>query len=240
MHRLITLLADSGDSKSAENRMSDANLACRKLAVSHPVLLLRCSSLHSCYLIILRTTLTLVHHTTHYAQKNLRVNEMLGHRSSVRGLKRTKRPTQAGRSPSRHLPMIAALLHGRIHLNFQEFRQQNHLTFFSDVLAILELLQPLVFHPDHQRALQDSLLSFIQVLQVGQNIVCRVLSLLRFRLGSFFLIRGESLIKLFVCEDAFEHALNRKNCGEYFRNAELRAYSTCCYTSDSSGSYDSR
>ncbi|KAK1162914.1 hypothetical protein AOXY_G17905 [Acipenser oxyrinchus oxyrinchus] len=105
VHRLITLLADTGDSKSAENRMSDANMACRKLAVAHPVLLLR------------------------------------------------------------HLPMIAALLHGRIHLNFQEFRQQNHLSFFTHVLAILELLHPLVFQSEHQRALQDSLLSFIQVLQ---------------------------------------------------------------------------
>ncbi|XP_043089819.1 integrator complex subunit 1 [Puntigrus tetrazona] len=105
VHRLIALLADTGDSKSAESRASDASLACRKLAVSHPVLLLR------------------------------------------------------------HLPMIAALLHGRIHLNLQEIRQQNHLTFFSDVLVVLELLQPLVFHSDHQRALQDCLLSFIKVLQ---------------------------------------------------------------------------
>uniref|UniRef100_A0A671SM89 Integrator complex subunit 1-like n=1 Tax=Sinocyclocheilus anshuiensis TaxID=1608454 RepID=A0A671SM89_9TELE len=105
VHRLLTLLADTGDSKSAENRASDASLACRKLAVSHPVLLLR------------------------------------------------------------HLPMIAALLHGRIHLNLREIRQQNHLTFFSDVLVVLELLQPLVFHSDHQRALQDCLLSFIKVLQ---------------------------------------------------------------------------
>lgn len=66
----------------------------------------------------------------------------------------------------RHLPMVAALLHGRINLNLQEFRQQHHLKFFSDVLAILELLQPRVFHSDHQRALQDCLLSFIKVLQV--------------------------------------------------------------------------
>ncbi|TSS23714.1 Integrator complex subunit 1 [Bagarius yarrelli] len=105
VHRLITLMADSGDSKSAESRVSDATLACRRLAVSHPVLLLR------------------------------------------------------------QLPMIAALLHGRIHLNLQEFRQQHHLTFFSDVLAILELLQPRIFHSDHQRVLQDCLLSFIKVLQ---------------------------------------------------------------------------
>lgn len=41
VHRLVTLLADVGESKSAESRASDANLACRKLAVSHPVLLLR-------------------------------------------------------------------------------------------------------------------------------------------------------------------------------------------------------
>lgn len=65
--------------------------------------------------------------------------------------------------------MIAGLLHGRIHLNMQEFRQQNHMTFFSNVLAILELLQPLVFHSDHQGALQDCLLSFMRVLQVGSS-----------------------------------------------------------------------
>ncbi|XP_039629898.1 integrator complex subunit 1 [Polypterus senegalus] len=105
VHRLFTLLADTGDSKSAENRMSDANMACRKLAVAHPVLLLR------------------------------------------------------------HLPMVAALLHGRVHLNFQEFKQQNHLAFFTHVLAILELLQPVVFHTEHQGALQDCLLSFMLVLQ---------------------------------------------------------------------------
>lgn len=34
--------------------------------------------------------------------------------------------------------MIAALLHGRTHLNFQEFRQQNHLTFFMHVLGVLD------------------------------------------------------------------------------------------------------
>ena len=45
VHRLVSLLAETGESKSAESRMSDANLACRKLAVSHPVLLLRYGSL---------------------------------------------------------------------------------------------------------------------------------------------------------------------------------------------------
>ncbi|XP_067911980.1 integrator complex subunit 1 [Heterodontus francisci] len=105
VHRLLTLLADTSDSKMSETRMADANMACRKLAVAHPVLLLR------------------------------------------------------------HLPMIAALLHGRVHLNFQEFRQQNHLTFFLHVLGILELLQPYIFQSEHQGAMQDCLLSFILLLQ---------------------------------------------------------------------------
>ncbi|NXJ71264.1 INT1 protein, partial [Rostratula benghalensis] len=104
VHRFINLLADTSDSKSSESRVWDANMACRKLAVAHPILLLR------------------------------------------------------------HLPMIAALLHGRVHLNFQEFRQQNHLTFFIHVLGILELLQPQVFQNEHQTALWDCLLSFIRLL----------------------------------------------------------------------------
>lgn len=83
----------------------------------------------------------------------------------------------------RHLSMIAGLLHGRIHLNMQEFRQQNHMTFFSNVLAILELLQPLVFHSGHQGALQDCLLSFMKVLQVGSAHIVKSLSNTGFRIG---------------------------------------------------------
>lgn len=63
--------------------------------------------------------------------------------------------------------MVAALLHGRTHLNFQEFRQQNHLAFFLHVLGVLELLQPHVFRSEHQGALWDCLLSFIRLLLVG-------------------------------------------------------------------------
>lgn len=79
--------------------------------------------------------------------------------------------------------MIAGLLHGRIHLNMQEFRQQNHMTFFSNALAILELLQPLVFHSDHQGALQDCLLSFMKVLKVGSAHIVKSLSNTGFRIG---------------------------------------------------------
>lgn len=73
--------------------------------------------------------------------------------------------------------MIAALLHGRTHLNFQEFRQQNHLAFFLHVLGILELLQPRVFQNEHQGALWDCLRSFVRLLLVGaRQLVPTVLS----------------------------------------------------------------
>lgn len=72
--------------------------------------------------------------------------------------------------------MIAALLHGRTHLNFQEFRQQNHLTFFLHVLGVLELLQPQVFQSEHQGALWDCLRSFVRLLLVGAACACALLS----------------------------------------------------------------
>uniref|UniRef100_A0A670XWG7 Integrator complex subunit 1 n=1 Tax=Pseudonaja textilis TaxID=8673 RepID=A0A670XWG7_PSETE len=124
IHRFITLLADAGDVKMSEGRLWDANMACRKLAVAHPILLLR------------------------------------------------------------HLPMIAALLHGRIHLNFQEFRQQKHLAFFLHVLGILELLQPQVFQNEHQGAMWDCLLSFIQLLlsyrKSSRHLACFITKFVQF------------------------------------------------------------
>ena len=41
IHRFITLLADTSDSRASESRVADASMACRKLAVAHPLLLLR-------------------------------------------------------------------------------------------------------------------------------------------------------------------------------------------------------
>ena len=40
-HRLLTNLGTTGPGKANENRMYDANIACRKLAAEHPLLLLR-------------------------------------------------------------------------------------------------------------------------------------------------------------------------------------------------------
>ncbi|KAJ7403621.1 Integrator complex subunit 1 [Willisornis vidua] len=144
VHRFINLLADTNDSKSSESRVWDANMACRKLAVAHPILLLRYLSLFS---------------------PSVWLGFMAKHPPlSQKGNKLAAIMMMVGEFTFRHLPMIAALLHGRVHLNFQEFRQQNHLTFFIHVLGILELLQPQVFQNEHQAALWDCLLSFIRLL----------------------------------------------------------------------------
>ena len=39
--RLIGVLGKAGPGKAADNRMYDANIACRKLAARHPMLILR-------------------------------------------------------------------------------------------------------------------------------------------------------------------------------------------------------
>lgn len=94
--------------------------------------------------------------------------------------------------------MVAGLLHGRIHLNTQEFRQQNHMMFFSNVLAILELLQPLVFHSNHQRALQDCVLSFMKVLRVRRLTHCQV-----FTIGFSLEIRRNHLLQIRVLQCSY-------------------------------------
>ena len=49
---------------------------------------------------------------------------------------------------SRHLPMIAAQLRGRVHLKSKEFTNQQHLLMFSHILGLLDLLRPRIFKQD--------------------------------------------------------------------------------------------
>ena len=44
-HTLLTSLGNSGPNKQSEDRMLDANIACRKMAIEHPLLILRFISL---------------------------------------------------------------------------------------------------------------------------------------------------------------------------------------------------
>ena len=200
IHRFITLLADTSDSRAAESRVADASMACRKLAVAHPLLLLR-------YRLAIWPGVSPPPargrpHTWRSYKNGLCGGESgrglrAGHpqggqgrrlladkpslgggagrvsRAGILGLRVVWVPEdevserRGWRAPTtrrlllgrRHLPMIAALLHGRTHLNFQEFRQQNHLTFFMHVLGVLELLQPQVFQSENQGALWDCLSS---------------------------------------------------------------------------------
>ena len=40
-HRIVTALGGAASGKAIENKMRDANVACRKLASEHPLLVLR-------------------------------------------------------------------------------------------------------------------------------------------------------------------------------------------------------
>ncbi|KAK7113352.1 integrator complex subunit 1-like isoform X2 [Littorina saxatilis] len=87
--RLIGVLGKAGPSKAVEDRMCDANIACRKLAARHPMLILR------------------------------------------------------------QLPLLAAVLGGRTQLTMGEMRHRNLLLMFTQILGLLELLQPHIFHRQH-------------------------------------------------------------------------------------------
>uniref|UniRef100_A0A8C4NC36 Integrator complex subunit 1 n=1 Tax=Eptatretus burgeri TaxID=7764 RepID=A0A8C4NC36_EPTBU len=102
LQRLFSMLMDATDAKTWESRQGDAGLICRKLAVTHPFLLLR------------------------------------------------------------HLPMVSAMVRGRLDLGTSENRPLGH---FSYLLRLLHLLQPAVFAREHSTALADllhSLLIFIK------------------------------------------------------------------------------
>uniref|UniRef100_UPI00358F4073 integrator complex subunit 1 n=1 Tax=Myxine glutinosa TaxID=7769 RepID=UPI00358F4073 len=102
LQRLFSMLMDATDAKTWESRQGDAGLICRKLAVTHPFLLLR------------------------------------------------------------HLPMVSAMVRGRVGLGTSESRPLGH---FSYLLRLLNLLQPAVFAREHSTALADllhSLLVFIK------------------------------------------------------------------------------
>ena len=63
----------------------------------------------------------------------------------------------------RQLPQLGWLLRGRAHLTPREFRNKQHKLFFVNALAILELLQPLVFQESQADALNLCLEPFFDV-----------------------------------------------------------------------------
>lgn len=65
----------------------------------------------------------------------------------------------------RHLPLLAASLKGTNHLQLTSLRASNYLELFSMVLGVLELLQPLLFAPQHHSALIPTLDSFMALFK---------------------------------------------------------------------------
>lgn len=66
----------------------------------------------------------------------------------------------------RQLPMLAASLRGRVHLDFSVFRSRNHLNLFQQVVGILELLQPHIFLPAYSEGLEDTFHSYFALFKV--------------------------------------------------------------------------
>ncbi|PNF16802.1 hypothetical protein B7P43_G18054 [Cryptotermes secundus] len=65
----------------------------------------------------------------------------------------------------RQLPMLAATLRGRVHLDFAVFRSRNHLNLFQQVVGILELLQPHIFLQEYSEGLEDTLRSYFALFK---------------------------------------------------------------------------
>ncbi|KAG8191071.1 hypothetical protein JTE90_008385 [Oedothorax gibbosus] len=65
----------------------------------------------------------------------------------------------------RQLPMMTSLLRGRVHLDYHQFRQQNHVTLFSCYLSIIELLPPLLFKAEYCADLNNILSLYMDVFQ---------------------------------------------------------------------------
>uniref|UniRef100_A0A1B6EU77 Uncharacterized protein n=1 Tax=Cuerna arida TaxID=1464854 RepID=A0A1B6EU77_9HEMI len=95
-HTLLTALTATPPSKDWQKRAGDLELATRKMAATHPLLVLR------------------------------------------------------------QLTMLSAALRGRVHLEFPVFRSRNHLSLFTQVLGLLELLQPHLFRAEYSTALHGT------------------------------------------------------------------------------------
>lgn len=65
--------------------------------------------------------------------------------------------------------MIAASLQGRVQFDYVVLRARNHIGVFSQVLGIIELLQPKVFSKQYAISLHKTLDTFLTLFKVGFN-----------------------------------------------------------------------
>lgn len=67
----------------------------------------------------------------------------------------------------RQLPLLASSLMGWCDLEFSQFRSGHHLNLFTQVMGLLELLQPHLFNEEHRKGLEDTLENYFSCFQVG-------------------------------------------------------------------------
>eukprot|EP00095_Tigriopus_kingsejongensis_P002565 maker-scaffold2547_size14626-snap-gene-0.4 protein:Tk02565 transcript:maker-scaffold2547_size14626-snap-gene-0.4-mRNA-1 annotation:"integrator complex subunit 1-like" len=64
----------------------------------------------------------------------------------------------------RNLPLMAASLKSRTEFDFSFFRSRNHMTLYSIVMGLLELLKPYVFRPEYEKPLQAALTCYFDMV----------------------------------------------------------------------------
>lgn len=65
----------------------------------------------------------------------------------------------------RQLPMFASSLMGRCYFDFSQFRTGHHLNLFTQIMGLLELLQPHLFTEEHETSLENTLENYFQCFQ---------------------------------------------------------------------------
>lgn len=69
----------------------------------------------------------------------------------------------------RQLPLLATALIGSYDLEYSQIRSGHHLHFFTQVMGLLELLQPHIFNEEHRKGLEDTLENYFQCFQVKKK-----------------------------------------------------------------------
>ena len=67
----------------------------------------------------------------------------------------------------RQLPLLATSLMGWCELEFNQFRSGHHLNLFSQIMGLLELLQPHLFNEENRQGLEDTLDNFFHCFRVS-------------------------------------------------------------------------
>lgn len=67
----------------------------------------------------------------------------------------------------RQLPLLASSLMGWYDLEYNQFRSGHHLNLFTQVMGLLELLQPHLFNEEHRKGLENTLENYFHCFQVS-------------------------------------------------------------------------